>query len=539
MGSLGVESWNHAPHVVVAPNALSGHSIPFLQFARRLASEGVVTTIVATDRHVLELRSLLGATDWTAQGVPLRILGLRDGKAELTHREWTEKMREREVELEVVRLMQELVVDVSSPMAQLLRGVEPAAAPVCVLHDMFVPWAQEVADRLGIEKHLLFVSNASALSLALQSTNPQFAEGLLPISKENRDLIISDIPGLPPIPALELPDPFLVAGLFDWMQIRHKKFRKADVILVNTFYELEKPVLDALRNEVLGHPNMQAKCILEIGPLLPESYVNDDGNFDITTNGSMEETDPCILWLNTRPPKSVLFVSFGSGATHPAPQLLEMAFGLEDSGCSFLWIVRPPGTPGMSATSENPGSVTEFLPPGFEERIMDRGMCYSGWAPQMRILKHSAVGGFLSHCGWNSSLETVCAGVPILAWPKGAEQHLNRRYLVDTSKLAIELEANPYTKEELEGDKVRPEPFYSREEIAKKVRNLMHEAEGQVVRKNIQRLRSAAREAGALGGSSRRNFEAYIRLLHNYGNCNGEGNGHSGGHTNGHSVLIK
>ena len=110
---------------------------------------------------------------------------------------------------------------------------------------------------------------------------------------------------------------------------------------------------------------------------------------------------------------------------------------------------------------------------------------------------------------------------------------------MDTSKLAIELEANPYTKEELEGDKVRPEPFYSREEIAKKVRNLMHEAEGQAVRKNIQRLRSAAREAGALGGSSRRNFEAYIRLLHNYGNCNGEGNGHSGGHTNGHSVLIK
>ena len=93
--------------------------------------------------------------------------------------------------------------------------------------------------------------------ILLQSTNPQFAEGLLPISKENRDLIISDIPGLPPIPALELPDPFLVAGLFDWMQIRHKKFRKADVILVNTFYELEKPVLDALRNEVLGHPNMQ------------------------------------------------------------------------------------------------------------------------------------------------------------------------------------------------------------------------------------------------------------------------------------------
>lgn len=106
---------------------------------------------------------------------------------------------------------------------------------------------------------------------------------------------------------------------------------------------------------------MQAKCILEIGPLLPESYVNEDGGYG---GELLQETDPCILWLNTRPPSSVLYVSFGSAATHPAPQLLEIAAGLEASGCSFLWIVRPPGTPGMSATSEHPGPVTELLPPG-------------------------------------------------------------------------------------------------------------------------------------------------------------------------------
>jgi hypothetical protein len=169
MGSLAVETlWTDAPHVVVATNAMSGHAIPFLQFARRLASEGVVTTVVTTDRHVLELRSSLGTTDWTAQGVPLRILGLRDGKESLTHREWTDRMRDREVELEVVRLMQEAVIDLGSPSSRHLRGVEPATAPVCIVHDMFVPWAQEVAEKLGIEKHLLYASNACALSLALQ-----------------------------------------------------------------------------------------------------------------------------------------------------------------------------------------------------------------------------------------------------------------------------------------------------------------------------------------------------------------------------------
>ena len=106
---------------------------------------------------------------------------------------------------------------------------------------------------------------------------------------------------------------------------------------------------------------------------------------------------------------------------------------------------------------------------------------------------------------------------------------------MDTAKVAIELKANPYTKEELESDVVKPELFYSWEEIAKKVRSLMQEAEGQVVRKNVQKLRAAGREAGALGGSSRRSFEAYVRLLHSSGKCNRDSNGLSNGHSTGHS----
>ena len=150
---------------------------------------------------------------------------------------------------------------------------------------------------------------------------------------------------------------------------------------------------------------------------------------DDTMQEEPEERDPCILWLNKQAPRSVLYISFGSSATHSAPQLLELAMGLEASDCSFLWLVRPPKAPGISAASGSPVPVTEFLPPGFEERMKERGMCYSGWAPQTRILKHPAVGGFLSHCGWNSTLETVCAGVPVLTWPVSAEQHLNRGFV--------------------------------------------------------------------------------------------------------------
>ena len=149
---------------------------------------------------------------------------------------------------------------------------------------------------------------------------------------------------------------------------------------------------------------LQAKYILEIGPLLLDFNENDGGD-ESMVEGS-EEKDPCILWLNTQGENSVQFVSFGSNATHSSRQLVDMALGLEASGASFLWIVRRSDAGEMSAASEVPVSVMEYLPPGFEEHVNDTGMCYSEWAPQMRILKHPTVGGFLSHCGWNSTLET-------------------------------------------------------------------------------------------------------------------------------------
>ncbi|KAG0562121.1 hypothetical protein KC19_9G120000 [Ceratodon purpureus] len=498
-----------APHVVMVPSSSSGHAIPFLQFARRLAAEGVVTTVVTTDRHVRELEKTVRSTDLTPQGEPLRILGLRDKKVEISHDEWRRQVREvPEEKLEVMRLLREAVTDVGSPQSWKLRGVAPASPPVCILHDMFVPWAQEAAEKLQIESHLLYVSAAAALSVDLES-NRLFDEGRLPITRERRDMVFPDIPGLSPIQALDFAVPYLMPAMYEWMRKYYSRFRRTDVILVNTFYDMEKPVLDALRNQVIGSPDMQAKCILEIGPLLPESHVNED-----TVEVEVEERDPCILWLDRQAPNSVLYISFGSFATLEAPQLLELAMGLEASDCSFLWIVRSPNAHGMSAASGSPEPVTEFLPLGFEERMKGRGMCYSGWAPQTRILKHPAVGGFLSHCGWNSTLETVCTGVPMLAWPITAEQHLNRRFLVDTVKVAIELKGNSYTKEELEGDVVRPARFIPKEEIEKKVRILMQDAEGESVRQNMQNLREKSREAGAPDGSSRRNFEAYVNLLH-------------------------
>jgi len=157
------------PHVVVVPSTTSGHAIPFLRFARRLAAAGVVTTVVTTDRHVLELEKALRSANLSFQGEPLRLLGLQDKKAHLSHDEWRRLVREVREETEaVIALLQAVVADIASPKSQQLRGVAPAAFPVCILHDMFISWAQEAAENLQIQKHLLYVSGAIVLSVDLQ-----------------------------------------------------------------------------------------------------------------------------------------------------------------------------------------------------------------------------------------------------------------------------------------------------------------------------------------------------------------------------------
>jgi len=150
--------------------------------------------------------------------------------------------------------------------------------------------------------------------------------------------------------------------------------------------------------------------ILPVGPLLPKAYFSGSA---ATANMS----DPCLEWLDTQPESSVLYVSFGSVAVLSVAQIHELARGLEASGERFLLILRLPHNP----------DNRPLLPEGFEERMKGRGLVHIGWAPQLHVLSHRALGGFLTHCGWNSTLESICRGVPMLTWPIQADQPMNAR----------------------------------------------------------------------------------------------------------------
>ena len=162
MGSLA------SPHVVVVPISPAGHSIPFLLFSKRLAAEGFIVTFVSSDKHISELVSSLGPQHLSPQRLPLRFLGLRDDSEQLTHHELFHERNTQAGREKAIRLLVELITDITSPKALQLRGVPTAAFPVCVLHDGLACWAQEAAEKLHIEKHLLYTSPAACLSISIQ-----------------------------------------------------------------------------------------------------------------------------------------------------------------------------------------------------------------------------------------------------------------------------------------------------------------------------------------------------------------------------------
>lgn len=234
--------------------------------------------------------------------------------------------------------------------------------------------------------------------------------------------------------------------------------------VVNSFWALEE--------QFLG-PEAGHKRVFSVGPLN-------------LVNGRVGDAEPgsdygvVSSWLDGCDAGSVLYVCFGSQKFLTTAQSEALATGLERSGVQFVWVVKP-----LSAeqVADGYGSV----PDGFEDRVSGRGLVLKGWAPQTAILSHRAIGGFLSHCGWNSTLEAITAGVMILAWPMEADQFANAKLLVEYMNAAVLV---------CEGSDTVPDPA----ELAQKLSELKHGYANQ--RGRAKDLRKQALEAVGVGGSS-------------------------------------
>ncbi|KAB2598315.1 UDP-glycosyltransferase 76F1-like [Pyrus ussuriensis x Pyrus communis] len=248
-------------------------------------------------------------------------------------------------------------------------------------------------------------------------------------------------------------------------------------LIFNTFEDLEGQALATIRQEY--YPNIP---IFSLGPF------HKCGPTTSSSSTSLLSPDQsCISWLNTQAQKSVAYVSFGSAAKIDHAQFLEIAWGLANSGQPFLWVVRP----GLVQESD----WHEALPNGFLEALYERAHIVK-WAPQKEVLAHPAVGAFWTHCGWNSTLESICEGVPMICTPCFGDQMLNARFVSDVWKVGLQLEHG-----------------IERGEVERTIRRLMVEKEGVEIKERALNLMEKANHCLKEGGSSYLSLDGLVKHI--------------------------
>ncbi|KAL2932211.1 Hydroquinone glucosyltransferase [Bienertia sinuspersici] len=298
---------------------------------------------------------------------------------------------------------------------------------VAVVTDLFGGLVFEVAREIGVPPYMYFTTNAMYLLFLFhlpklhENVSCQFSEMADPVT----------LPGCVPVYGKDFEDSLQDRNseAYFWTFYQIKKYGLVEGILINTFLDLEPGPIQALQTE--GRPK-----VYPIGPIVRSSSMKCDDVDGIE----------CLRWLDQQPSKSVLFVSFGSGGTLSRKQLGELAIGLEKSEVRFMWVVKCPNDESSFGSYYDNGhdqpEPFSFLPKGFVQRIKDRGLLLSSWAPQIEVLSHRSTGGFLTHCGWNSILESISHAIPMIAWPLYAEQKINAVVIDKGLKVALTLKFN-------------------------------------------------------------------------------------------------
>jgi hypothetical protein len=191
-----------------------------------------------------------------------------------------------------------------------------------------------------------------------------------------------------------------------------------------------------------------------------------------------------------------MFLCFGSLGTFSAAQLQEMARGLESFGHRFLWAVRSPPEEPIQFPEPD---LERLLPAGFLERTRNRGMVVKNWAPQSEVVQHEAVAAFVTHCGWSSTLEAIMSGLPMICWPMYAKQRMNKLFMVEEMKIAVDVEGY--------------EEFVKAVEVEAKVRLVMDTDQGKMLRERLAIVKEKALEVIHEGGSSEVAFAKFLRNM--------------------------
>ncbi|GLJ47385.1 hypothetical protein SUGI_1000190 [Cryptomeria japonica] len=442
------------PHIAIFSLTRGmGHFLPLAEFVKRLSKF-----------HGYSITLIISKWMWTSQQ-PALLERLASSAPDIRITEIPHITEdEDEQNLKITTQISNFMLKAKPHIEDVLRSLRSSSPVSAFVTDLFCTELLEVTAKLKMPSYIFVPSSAAFVCFMLHL--PKLVSEIK-ISFKDADFEV-EIPGLPPIPAKDLINSVQDRSdsAFKWIIQHASHCREATGILINTFAELEEEAMETLSTPA-------TPPIYPIGPLMfTDSDVPDESRY--------------LKWLDEQPPLSVLFVAFGSGGVFSREQITDLAIGLEASGHRFLWVLRGHKS-GDSSSLET--DISQLLPEGFEIRTSDRGLVLLNWAPQIPVLSHPSTGGFLSHCGWNSTLESVSHGVPMIAWPLYAEQKMNRVILVKQIQVAV-------------GLRIESNGFVRREEVDRAVRELMEGEEGRKAREKMKELKSKAKIALMEGGST-------------------------------------
>ncbi|WOL06221.1 UDP-glycosyltransferase 86A2-like [Canna indica] len=458
------------PHALLVPEPAHGHFTPAAKLAINLAAKGFTVTFVNTEAFHRQLTASGHPDDVFAaahsEGLDIRYETVSDGLPLSFDRSLLPDQF-------LDALCHLLPCHVEELMRKLLLGDPPIQV---LIADTFFLWPSTLAEKFGVP----YVSfwTQPALVFSLYHHMPLLVgNGHWGYPNEGRRDTITYIPGVPAIEPTDLVSffqaPEASSVLLQMVTKAFEDVKRADFVLCNAVEELEPDTISALQEE--------RRPFYAVGPLM--SPVGFDG---CAVTASIWAESDCSSWLDSMPPRSVLYVSFGSLVSVRKRDMEEIAYGVLQSKANFLWALRP-GSVSTAEAGDGP------LPDAIAEASRSRGLVVP-WCRQREVLGHPAVGGFLTHCGWNSVLESMWCGVPMLCSPVLSDQPTNRKLVVEDLRIGMDVGGVGEVQ---------------RDEVSSKIDGLMGGELGAKMRMEIEKVRKAMESAWTPRGSSSNSFNKF------------------------------
>ncbi|XXG76426.1 hypothetical protein AAC387_Pa08g0778 [Persea americana] len=467
------------PHLVFIPYPAQGHINPMMQLAKLLHSRGFFITFVNTDFAHKRLSESRGPDSLDCLD-GFRFETISDDKP----------LSAGEVIQDAQAFCKSIQENCVEPLRGLLRkfhGTSDGPGVTCIIWDRYMTFTLQIAQELEIPE-VTFCPTAACTFMAIVHYSELIRRGVAPLKDESYmsngylDTTIDWIPGMKEIRLRDLPSFIRTTDPDDFFlnyAVNAAKIAlKASAIIFNTFDDLEHEVLHAIQS--MFFPRMYT-----IGPLLLQSRLLPDNELKSVKSSMWKEEENCLKWLDSHEASSIIYVNFGSITVITEQQLMEFGWGIANSNHPFLWVIRPDLVTGGHKN----------LPQDLMDEIEGRGMVVP-WCPQEEVLAHPSIHVFLTHCGWNSTLESISFGVPMLCWPFFADQHTNCRYACNEWGVGMEIDKN-----------------LKRKEIGVLIEEVMRGEKGKEMRKRAMKWKKSAEIAIEEGGSSHTNLELLIHDL--------------------------